>query len=303
MKRRLPALLTAVLIVLALTSACFADSLTIVDISPADGSKGYQPANMAVKVRFSEDMMDESAIAANKNKFSITDEEGAEQPFDIVYNADKYPDELWLVLQNDLQPNAEYTFTAKPGIVSSSGSTLTEGMTIHFHTRNIKTDSLISMGLMVVLMVAMLGMTARSAKKAQEKEDPKAAEKALEDSLNPYKLAKQKGISLAEAQAIVEKEKDKLEKKKAKAEADRIKREEKKAEERKKMEEELEFFGTNDDELKKELRAEGIYLVKGPKSIKEAGGRVPRSVRQRREAKQKKAAEKAKNAQKNKKKK
>ena len=303
MKKRIPALLIAVLLLLASASAVFADSLTIVDISPADGSKGYQPANMAVKVRFSEDMMDESAIAANKSKFAITGPEGESLPFDIVYNEVKYPDELWLVLQSDLQDDSEYTFTVSPGVVSSSGSTLAEGVTTTFRTRNTKTDNLISMGLMVVMMVGMFAMTARSAKKAQEKEDPKAAERALEDSLNPYKLAKQKGISLAEAQAIVEKEKDKLEKKKAKAEADRVKREEKKAEERKKMEEELEFFGRDDSELKKELRAEGIYLVKGPKSVREAGGRVPRSVRQRKEAKRRKAAEKAKNAQKNKKKK
>ena len=120
---------------------------------------------------------------------------------------------------------------------------------------------------------------------------------------NPYKIAKQKGISVEEAQAIVAKEKDKLEKKKAKAEADRVKREEMKAEERRKMEEELEFFGTDDSELKKELREEGIYLVKAPKSIKEAGGRIPRSVRQHNEAKRKKAAEKLKRAQRNKKKK
>ena len=303
MKRRFPALLIAVLLILASVSAVFADDLTIVDISPADGSKGYQPANMAVKIRFSEDMMDESAIAANQGKFSIVDPDGTEQPYDIVYNASKYPDELWLVLQNDLEANTEYTVTIQPGIVSSSGSRLAEGLTTNFYTRNTKTDGLVSMGLMLVLMVAMFGMTARSAKKQQEKEDPRAAEKALEDSLNPYKLAKQKGISLAEAQAIVEKEKDKLEKKKAKAEAERVKREEMKAEERKKMEEELEFFGTDDSELKKELRAEGIYLVKGPKSVKEAGGRVPRSVRRHKEEKRRKAAEKAKNAQKNKKKK
>ena len=303
MKRRFPALLIAVLLILASASAAFADDLTIVDISPADGSKGYQPANMAVKIRFSEDMMDESAIAANQNKFSITDPDGTEQPYDIVYNADKYPDELWLVLQGDLQADTEYTVTVQPGIVSSSGSRLAEGLTTNFFTRNTKTDGLISMGLMLVLMVAMFGMTARSAKKQQEKEDPKAAERALEDSLNPYKLAKQKGISLAEAQAIVEKEKEKLDKKKAKAEAERIKREEMKAEERRKMEEELEFFGTDNTELKKELRAEGIYLVKGPKSVKEAGGRVPRSVRRHKEEKRRKAAEKAKNAQKNKKKK
>ena len=303
MKRRFPALLIALALILAAASAVFADSLTIVDISPSDGSKGYQPANMAVKIRFSEDMMDESAIAANQNKFSITDPDGAEQAYDIVYNADKYPDELWLVLQEDLQANTEYKVTVKPGIVSSSGSKLADGMTVTFQTRNVRTDGLISMGLMVVLMVAMFGMTARAARKEQEKDDPRAAERAIEDSLNPYKLAKQKGISLAEAQAIVDKEKDKLEKKKAKAEADRIRREEMKAEERRKMEEELEFFGTDNSELKKELRAEGIYLVKGPKSVKEAGGRVPRSVRRHKEAKRRKAAEKAKNAQKNKKKK
>ena len=303
MKKRLTVLLAALLIVLLSASLAFASGLEIVDISPADGSKGYQPSNMAVKIRFNDDMMLESAIAQNQNKFSITDAEGAEQPFDIVYNASKYPDELWLVLQGDLQADSEYTVTIKPGIVSTSGNTLSEGMTTTFRTRNTKTDGLVSMGLMVVLMVAMFGMTARSAKKQQEKEDPRAAEKALEDSLNPYKLAKQKGISLAEAQAIVEKEKEKLEKKKAKAEAERVKREEMKAEERKKMEEELEFFGTDNSELKKELRAEGIYLVKGPKSVKDAGGRVPRSVRRHKEEKCRKAAEKAKNAQKNKKKK
>ena len=53
MKRRFPALLIAVLLILASASAAFADDLTIVDISPADGSKGYQPANMPVKIRFS----------------------------------------------------------------------------------------------------------------------------------------------------------------------------------------------------------------------------------------------------------
>ncbi len=303
MRKRLPALLAAVLIILASAANVFAAGLEIVDISPADGSKGYQPANMAVKIRFNEDMMSESAIAANQGKFSITDPAGTSLAYDIVYNAAKYPDELWLVLQNDLEADTEYTVTIQPGIVSSSGSTLAEGMTTTFNTRNTRNDGFISMGLMVVLMVVMFGMTARAARKAQEKEDPKAAEKALADSLNPYKLAKQKGISVEEAQALVAKEREKLEKQKAKAEAERIRREELKAEERKKMEEELEFFGKDDAAMKRELRSEGIYLVKGPKSIREAGGRIPRSVRQRNEAKRRKAAEKAKNATKNKKKK
>ena len=208
MKKRIPALLAAVLIVLASAATVFASGLEIVDVSPADGSKGYQPSNMAVKIRFSEDMMDEDAIAANAGKFQIEDAEGTEQPYDIVYNADKYPDELWLVLQGDLEADSEYTVTIDPGIVSSSGSTLSEGMTTTFFTRNTRTDGLISMGLMVVLMVVMFGTTARAARKQQEQEDPKAAERALEDSLNPYKIAKQKGISVEEAQALVVKEEE-----------------------------------------------------------------------------------------------
>lgn len=303
MRKRIPALLAAVLIILSSASAVFASGLEIVDISPADGSKGYQPSNMAVKIRFSEDMMDESAIAANKNKFSIQDSEGNALPFDIVYNARKYPDELWLVLQSDLLANSEYSVSIQPGVVSSSGSTLSEGLNTVFYTRNTKTDGMISMGLMAVLMVVMFSATSRAAKKQQEQADPRAAEKELEDNLNPYKIAKQKGISVEEAQALVAKERDKLEKKKAKSEADRIRREEKKEEERRKLEEEREFFGVDEAALRRELRQEGIYKVSGPKSIKTAGGRVPRSVRQHNENKRKKAAQKAKNATKNKKKK
>ena len=80
MRKRLPALLAAVLIILASAANVFAAGLEIVDISPADGSKGYQPANMAVKIRFNEDMMSESAIAANQGKFSITDPAGTSLP-------------------------------------------------------------------------------------------------------------------------------------------------------------------------------------------------------------------------------
>lgn len=303
MKKKIHALILGVFVALASCSAVFADGLSIVDITPADGSKGYQPANMAVKVRFSEDMMDEAAIAVNRDKFVIADPEGTQFAYDVVYNASKHPDELWVVLQDELAPNTEYTVTIEAGIVSSLGNTLTEGMSTTFRTRDTKIDGLVSMGLVAVMMFAMFGMTSRSVKKAQEKEDPKAAQKLIEDSLNPYKIAKQKGISLAEAQAIVDKEREKIDKRMARAEAERIRYEEKKEQERKKMEEELEFFGTDENELKSELRAEGIYLVKGPRSIKDAGGRVPRSVRQRREERRRRAAEKAKNAQKNKRKK
>lgn len=297
MKRITTVLCAALVLVMTAFGTAHASGLEIVDISPADGSKGYQPANMAVKISFSENMMDEAAIASNTDKFSISDAEGKQQPFDIVYNADKYPDELWLVLKENLAENSEYTVKIEPGVVSASGSVLSEGMTTTFRTRSVKIDNLISMGLMGVLMAVMFFASSRAAKKAQEKEDPRAAEKAAEDSLNPYRLAKEKGISLTEAQAIVAKEREKLDRKREKAEAERAKREERKAEQRRLMEDEFE------SREKEYLREEGIYRVKGPRSVTAAGGRIPRSVRRRNEAKRKAAAEKARNAQKNKKKK
>ncbi|MCQ2561229.1 MAG: Ig-like domain-containing protein [Clostridia bacterium] len=302
MKRKISVLCIALAILLMSFSTAFASGLEIVKTSPEDGSSGFQPKNMAVKFTFSENMMDEAAIAANKDKFTIKDPEGAAQPFDLVYNAEKYPNELWLVLENELGSNTEYTVTVLPGVKSASGSTLSEGMDFMFKTRNLSTDGKISMGLMMVMMFVMFGATSKAAKKAQEEADPKAAIKTAETAanLNPYKIAKERNISLDEAKAIVAKEKEKLDKKKAKEEETRIRKEEKRAAQIKAIEEELEEDSSYLDAV---LREEGIYRVAGPKSVKAAGGRIPRSVRQKKEARRKAEAAKAKKAMQNKKKK
>lgn len=300
MKRKFSVLCLALAIMLMSFSTAFASGLEIVKTSPEDGKSGFQPKNMAVKFTFSENMMDEKAIEANKSKFKITDAEGKEEAFDIVYNEDKYPDELWLVLENELASNAEYKVTVEPGVLSAAGKTLDKGMEINFKTRNLSTDNKISMGLMIVMMFIMFGATSKATKKAAAEQDPKAAsrERAEAVNLNPYKIAKERGISLDEANAIVAKEKEKLERQKAKEEEARLRREEKRAAQMKAIEEELEEEGDYSY-----LREAGIYRVIGPKSVKEAGGRVPRSVRQKNEARRKARAEKAKKATQNKKKK
>lgn len=300
MKRKFSVLCLALAIMLMSFSTAFASGLEIVKTSPEDGKSGFQPKNMAVKFTFSENMMDEKAIEANKSKFKITDAEGKEEAFDIVYNEDKYPDELWLVLENELASNAEYKVVVEPGVLSAAGKTLDKGMEINFKTRNLSTDNKISMGLMIVMMFIMFGATSKATKKAAAEQDPKAAsrERAEAVNLNPYKIAKERGISLDEANAIVAKEKEKLERQKAKDEEARLRREEKRAAQMKAIEEELEEEGDYSY-----LREAGIYRVIGPKSVKEAGGRVPRSVRQKNEARRKARAEKAKKATQNKKKK
>ncbi len=267
--KRITAVITLVLILAALVAApVFAAGLDVVSITPKDGETGKQPQNMAVKVTFSQNMMDEKAIAGNKAYFKIKDGKGVIQPFELMYSAEKYPDQLWLVLEQTLESDSEYTVEILPGVLSAEGGTLDQGMTTTFKTRNTGTDNKVSMGLMVVMMVFMFSATSKAAKKAAEKDNFEASGKIREENLNPYKIAKLKGISLEDATAYVEKEKAKI-----------AKREQKLEEEKRRIEaERAAEMAAIEAELAEAEHAEGRYRVSGPRSVKAAGGRVPRSV-------------------------
>ncbi|NCB42751.1 MAG: hypothetical protein EOM59_09040 [Clostridia bacterium] len=294
--KRITALLGIILVLaIAMSPMAFASGLEIEKITPADGETGKQPQNMAVKVTFSENMMDEKAILKNKSKFKITDDEGVVQPFEIMYSAEKFPNELWLVLETTLESDTEYQVEIIPGILSATGSTLDTPMNTTFKTRNTATDAKVSLGLMGVMMLFMFSATSKSAKKAAEKSSFEESGKIKEENLNPYKLAKIKGISLEEATTYVEKEKAKIAKRQQKLEEEKRKMEAERAAEQLAIEEELKA-------------AEGSlenYKVAKPASVKAAGGKIPKSVikknRERREAA--KMAEKIKTNAKNKRKK
>jgi len=294
--KRITALLGIILVLaIAMSPMAFASGLQIEKITPADGETGKQPQNMAVKVTFSESMMDEKAILKNKSKFKITDDEGVVQPFEIMYSAEKFPNELWLVLEKTLESDTEYKVEIIPGVLSADGNTLDASMSTTFKTRNTATDAKVSLGLMGVMMLFMFSATSKSAKKAAEKSSFEESGKIKEENLNPYKLAKIKGISLEEATAYVEKEKAKIAKRQQKLEEEQRKLEAEKAAELLAIEEELKAAESSLEN----------YKVAKPASIKAAGGKIPKSVikknREKREAA--KAAEKMKTNTKNKKKK
>lgn len=298
--RRFRALLCITAVFLLIISASRAYALEVVSISPADGSKGYQPQNMAIKVTFSEVMLDgddEDVIELNGNKFSIKAEDGGEIPYSLTYNAKKYPNQLWVILSEDLASDAEYTFEIKPGVLSASGGILAEGTTTTFRTRNTKTDAWISSALMIALMGVMFYATSRATKKAAAESDPVAAEKAALAKLNPYKMAKEKGISVEEARAIVDKEKDRIARKVAKIEEEQRKREEA-------LKAEMALVEAEMDAREEAERRAMNYRVKTLRSVKEAGGRIPKSVikanKAKREAAEKAAREKARPANKKK---
>ena len=283
MKKTARILSLILLLVMLSAQLSFASGLEVVNISPKDGEKGKQVSNMAIKVTFSENMIDPAAIADNESKFKITDPEGNEQPFQIVFSEEKYPDQLWLILEGELAQDTEYTFEIMPGIKAKSGNVLESGSKTTFRTRNTGRDSKISMLLMLAMMFVMFYASSRAAKKSAEEENGVESKQ-----YNPYKMAKEKGISVNEAKAIIAKDKEKEAKKAAKlAEQKRAKEEAMAAEvaaAQKRLEEEYEA-----------ARHANNYQVKGPRSIKAAGFKVPRSVVKKNKAKREaaKAAEKA----------
>ncbi|MCF0150616.1 MAG: Ig-like domain-containing protein [Firmicutes bacterium] len=287
MKKTARILSMVMLLVLLASQMIFAAGLEVTEITPADGTKGMQISNMAVKIRFSEPMISDASVTENPSKFKITDAEGTEIPFQVVYSEEKYPNELWLIVEGELVSNTQYTVQIAPGVVSKSGNTLDAAVTSYFNTRNVKTDSLISTVMMVGMMGVMFYATSQATKKQQEAQGQSADGPK---QMNPYKLAKEKGISLEEANAIVEKEKEKEAKRSEKYEAAKKQKEAEMAAEveayRKQLEEEYEA-----------ARHANNFRVKGPGSLVAHGHACPKSVVKKNKARRE-AAKKAEKARK-----
>ena len=284
--KKLAAVIAALVLILASAVSASAADLSIVKVTPKDGAKGMQPSNMAIKVKFSADMRGgESADTANADKFVITDPEGKEIEKTLVHS-DKYPDEIWVVLTGELASNTEYTVSIKEGIVSADGTKTSEAKTTTFKTRNVKTDSIVSMVFMFGMVAFMIFMGQRETKKQAAQTDVYYALDAAK-KLNPYKIAKQKGISVEEAIAYCDKEKAKAQKAVDKANAEKAKAAAAK-------EAEMAAAAARIEAEMAAAHDASVFKVKGPRSVKAAGGKIPRSVRNRSKAKEEaaRAAEK-----------
>ena len=286
--RRTGIVLSLILILsMVFAPLCYAAELSVVNVSPSDGEGGKQPQNMAVKLTFSESITDEGSIERNGKLFSVTDPEGNEFAYEAVCSAEKYPNEIWVVLTEDLASNTEYTFTAKAGITADSGNSLPADFVSTFRTRNTATDNTISMVLMVGMMALMVFASIRSARKQEAKNAMELSDKLAQDAknLSPYKLSKEKGISIEEATRLVEKERAKIEKRRAKIDLELAKREKAKAEEIAKAEQLLR-------EAEEAARKANNYRVKRKQSMKDHELEIPESVKKH-IRKKKQAAEKA----------
>lgn len=204
----------SMLIVLLASSLSFATGLTLVSTYPEDGEGGLQAANVAIKMIFSENMTGEQAKNANTNGFKITNAEGETIDYDVLYNAQKYPNEIWLQITENLVDNMEYTVKISEDLQSTAGNSLDEEVTLKFSTRDTSADSNGYMVLMVLMVVGMVVFTAWDTKRNLKKESGETEE---DKKVNPYKEAKKTGKSVEEIIAKTEQEKAQAEKRKAKA--------------------------------------------------------------------------------------
>ena len=133
-----------------------------------------------------------------------------------------------------------------------------------------------TIGMMVIMMLA----TSRAQNKDQEEKTAKGKCTAAPEKLaqsDPYRLAKEKGISVDEAKAQIAKEKEKLDKKNASGERARAKYVQAQAEREAEIERRL-----------KEIHDASVYKVKGKGSLVAHGGTLPKAVLKK-QAKRRKA--------------
>lgn len=222
MKRIASIVMTAMLLVILSVSSVFAATgFELVESSPAAGYEKVQAQNVMVKLYFSEEISAEATQKANEDAFSIKDAKGKDVKFTVYYN-DKDATNVNLMIEDTLGEDAEYKVAIADTMVNDAGEALGKKEVVDFKTTKPNNTGYVI--LMTAMIVVMVFMTMRDQKKAMTEEE--AAKKAAAAvQTNPYKLAKEKNISVEEAQKIIAKEKAKADKKVEKASKKPVKEE------------------------------------------------------------------------------
>lgn len=219
MKRAAAIVMAAMLMIICSVSAVFASAsngfeMELDRCNPPDGSASMDATNVMIKLYFTADVSSEAAQEANKDKFRFTDEEGKKVDFEIYYNS-KDPKNINLLAVKDLNTETSYTVTVSGDLTDNEGNLLGADKTMEFTTRKPASGVTYAL-LMFAMMAVMIVMTVRDQRKSMEQAEAKNP--TLSIQTNPYKLAKEKGITVEEAQKLIEAEKAKLAKKMEKAE-------------------------------------------------------------------------------------
>ena len=209
MKRFAGIVLSAMLMAAVCAAPVSAADFALTDSNPENGYEKVEVKNVMVKLFFNEDVSDENTQKANQDKITVKDGDGKKADFEILYDS-KDPKKISLLAHNDLDPEEEYVVSIDGDLISDSGNSLGSDQKVTFSTK--KPDSGMGyMGLMFLMILVMVVMTLRDQRKTAQNEaesDPMAG-----INTNPYKLAKEKKISVEEAVKLINAEKEKAKKK------------------------------------------------------------------------------------------
>lgn len=208
MKRIGTILSLSILIVLLSCSAAFATGLKLVESYPENGTGGLQPAGVAMKLHFNQDVSSADIQEANKRCMKLTDKDGKAIPLKLLHSKAK-PKDLLVIVDKTLEQNSAYKFTLTSDFKATNGESLGQDIKINFKTRNVKNDTNVNMLLMGVMVVAMVFFSSRTMKRQLQKEQEQKDESG---KVNPYKVAKETGKSVEEVVAKAQKEKEKANK-------------------------------------------------------------------------------------------
>ena len=237
-------------------------TLNFIKSTPSSGDSNVPIENVGVKLFFDSNVTDYSVWAANSTAFKLTDPDG--NPVDYnAYPGQKAGEEGYILViakpipvkegyPGQLIQSAIYTLTISSDLMAVSGARLGEDVKISFETMDMAANSRLSMIVMVLMMVgAIVLMFFTNYRKMRAEAEAAALAKA-----NPYRIAKDKNISIDEAKELIEKAKEKNQKQLEKTGGKAPVIEEKKS---------------ATPRLDSKKKAKKTHKVKGPRPVSEGG--------------------------------
>jgi len=208
-------LATALILALATPAFAAGGSLNFIKSTPESGSSNVPIENVGVKLFFDSNVTDESVWANNAVCFKLLDSAGKEVDYN-VYPGQKAGEEGYiLVLANpepakegqpgQLMQDSDYKLIISGGLMSIDGAVLSDDIQINFKTMDVAANSKLSMIIMVVMMVAVMALMFITNWRKMKAE----AEAAALAKANPYRIAKDRKITVDEAKELIEKAKEK----------------------------------------------------------------------------------------------
>ena len=198
----------AIMVIACMPAAFAANGFTLEKSSPANGYNRVQAQNVMIKLYFSGEVYDSGTQAANKDKFKFTDSNGKAVKYKIYYD-ESDRSKISILSVKDLKMEETYTLTISGDLISDDGQTLGADEVIKFTTKSASGGMVYGL-LMVAMIVVMVFITIRDQRKAMQEEELASG---VTIQTNPYKMAREKGISVEEANRIIAKEKEKAAKK------------------------------------------------------------------------------------------